>query len=344
MMAVVARDTAEISARLGPWLAIRHGAAARITDVQIPKLGASSETYLVDARIDGAERRLVLRVQASGNQVYQDCSVERQYRTMEALGRCGAVPVPALAGFEPDPGILGQPFYLMERIAGSSLPNDYHVSGFLQDMPVAARRETWLNAVAAMARLHASPVGEFAFLGFADQAGDAIAQQVARWDSYRAWIGLGASPLIDRTRDWLEAHRPPPQPLALAWGDARIDNLMFAGTEVAAVLDFETASLEGPEGDLGWWKFFDRLSTEVAGLPWLDGLGRPDELIETWEQFAGRKAMAMDWHVLNNAWRFALVMGRARALANGTPNDQGCWNTSINPAAALLEKMLAEVS
>lgn len=342
-MAVVTRNAAEISAQLEPWLALRFGGDPRITGVEIPKLGASSETYLVDALIGGAERRLVLRVQASGNQVYQDPSVERQYRTMEALGRSGAVPVPALAGFEGNAAIFGQPFYLMERIVGESLPNDYHVSGFLQGLSVAARRVTWTSAVEAMARLHALPIEEFAFLGLPGHGGDAISQQLARWDAYREWIGLGAARVIDRARDWLEAHRPPPQPLGLAWGDARIDNLMFAGPAVVAVLDFETASLEGAEGDLGWWIFFDRMMTEGAGLPWLEGLGRPAELIETWEQYAGRKAIAMEWHVLASAWRFALIMGRARALANGSPDDQACWTVPVNLAVAQLERMLAEV-
>src|SRR3546814_3642106 len=49
--------------------------------------GASSETWLVDARV-GEDRRLekwVLRIEPRGHQVYQDPSVRRQYRVIETL-------------------------------------------------------------------------------------------------------------------------------------------------------------------------------------------------------------------------------------------------------------------
>lgn len=341
-MAVTTRAPGEVARLLQPWLD-RRQPGARITAVEVPKLGASSETYLLDVETGGGARHWVLRVEASGNQIYQDPSVARQYRMMEELGRTGAVPVPALPALEEDAAVLGQPFFLMERVAGRGLGNDYHVAGFLQDLPVADRRAAWTNAVKAMAELHAEPPERFGFLGWSG-GGDAIGQELARWDAYRTWIGLGASAVIDKARGWLEAHRPPPQAPALAWGDARIDNLIFAGTEVVAVLDFETASLGGAESDLGWWIFFDRLMTEGAGLPWLDGLGRPDELIAVWERFAGRKAAGMDWHCLHAAWRFALIMGRAQALAKGTLRDPACWSAEGNLATGLLARMLDEVS
>jgi aminoglycoside phosphotransferase (APT) family kinase protein len=341
-MAVTTREPDKVVRLLQPWLEGRHP-GARIAGIEVPKLGASSETYLLDVELGGAVRHWVLRVEASGNQVYQDASVVRQYRMMAELGQTGLVPVPALPALEEDAAVLGQPFFLMERVAGQGLGNDYHVAGFLQALPVADRRAAWTNAVRAMADLHAAPPKRFGFLAWPG-GGDAIGQELARWDAYRAWIGLGVSAVIDEARGWLEAHRPPPQAPGLAWGDARIDNLIFAGTEVVAVLDFETASLGGAESDLGWWIYFDRLMTEGVGMPWLEGLGRPEELVATWEGFAKRSAIQMDWHCLHAAWRFALIMGRAQALARGTPGDPACWSAEGNLATGLLARILGDVT
>ena len=45
-----------------------------------------------------------------------------QVRCLEQLAMAG-LPVPAIIAWEPDPSILGRPFYVMDRIAGYVPPD-----------------------------------------------------------------------------------------------------------------------------------------------------------------------------------------------------------------------------
>src|SRR4051794_30227090 len=90
-----------------------------LISIESPKNGASSETFLIEAELaEGGSRRSerwAVRIQATGYQVYRDPAVERQYRVLETLGRVSDVPVPAVRWFEPDPAVLGAPFFVMQR-------------------------------------------------------------------------------------------------------------------------------------------------------------------------------------------------------------------------------------
>src|SRR5215831_16212289 len=76
--------------------------------------GRSNLTYLV--RDDGQE--WVLRRPPLGHVLATAHDMTREYRVITALGPT-AVPVPAGVLLCPDPDVLGAPFYLMQRVAGS---------------------------------------------------------------------------------------------------------------------------------------------------------------------------------------------------------------------------------
>ena len=75
----------------------------------------------------------------------------------------------------------------------------------------------------------------------------------------------------------LEARRPAHERDArIGWGDARLGNILFSGTDPVAVLDWEMVVLTPPELDLSWMVFFAEYfqrSAERRGLP-----GIPDFL------------------------------------------------------------------
>jgi aminoglycoside phosphotransferase (APT) family kinase protein len=290
-------------------------AGLRVESLAAPGGGRSSETWLVRVSWQGRrEARWVLRVQAKANQIYQDPSVSRQFRVMRQLEQGAVAPVPRVLWLEEDPGVLGAPFFLMEHVEGRTEANFYHAAGVLFEASAAARERMWLSSLVAMARVHRADPEAFGFLGHGDSA-DAIAQELARWDAYEAWARLPGHRVLPRARAWLERNRPRGAPLGLAWGDARLGNVVFRDDACAALLDWETASLGGAEGDLGWWIYYDHAITEGAGVPRLDGIGGRAATIAAWEDFAGRKAQAMEWHEVFATWRFALISERAVSLA-----------------------------
>jgi aminoglycoside phosphotransferase (APT) family kinase protein len=308
--------------------------------------GASSETYFVTAR-SGARAEAaewVLRVEPTDHQVYQEPSIARQFAIISRLAREPGLPIPRPIALETDASVIGAPFFLMERASGDAPPNDYHSEGVLAGLDPARRLELWRESIALLARLHAVDPTDFGFLAFRGFPPDAdgVAQELARWESYRAWCGVPDLQVYDRALRWLHGVRPVRGTNGFAWGDARLPNIMFAKGRPTALLDWETASLGGAETDLGWWLFYDRMVAEAAAIPRLAGIGDAAATVALWESYSARRALDMDWHQVFAGYRFALISERARSLAiagGRLPADQ--WGPA-NPAICLLERMLDE--
>jgi aminoglycoside phosphotransferase (APT) family kinase protein len=319
------------------WVAGRLADAPgfRIDSLAAPQGGRSSETWMVRASWSGgAARRTVrwvLRVQARANQIYQDPSVARQFQVMQRLAGSEA-PVPQALWLETDPAVIGAPFFLMEHVPGRTEPNLYQTQGVLFEATPAARERMWLSSLAAMAALHRTDPTDFSFLRYGD-SDDGVEQELRRWDDYEAWAQLPGHPVLPRARKWLGDHRPKTSGQGLAWGDARLGNVVFRDDRCVALLDWETASLAGAETDLGWWLYYDHAITEGRGVPRLAGVGGRDATLAAWESFAGRKAQAMEWHEVFATWRFALISERAVALGvaagRRSPADAGEGNPAI---------------
>ena len=96
----------------------------RVVNVVIPQSsGFSNETFLVDAAWnddDGDhEVELVVRGQAPGNILFPESDlVTHQFRTMQLLGEHSDVPVARMRWAEADPGVIGRPFFVMDRLHG----------------------------------------------------------------------------------------------------------------------------------------------------------------------------------------------------------------------------------
>jgi aminoglycoside phosphotransferase (APT) family kinase protein len=336
-MQVSAHRSEGLARGLEAWAAERlpELAGFRIESLAAPGGGRSSETWMLHASWqDGAARRRgewVLRVQARANQIYQDPSVARQFRVLERLAE-SPVPTPRPLRLETDAAVFGAPFFLMARVAGRTEPNLYHTQGVLLEATPAQRERMWLSSLEAMAALHRTEPSGFDFLGYGDSA-DGVEQELRRWDAFEAWARPPAHPALRRARKWLGDNRPAPSGLGLAWGDARLGNVVFRDDACAALLDWETASLGGAETDLGWWLYYDHAITEGCGAPRLQGIGGREATIGAWEGFAGRKARAMEWHEVFATWRFALISERAVALGvaagRRSPADSGDGNPAV---------------
>ena len=158
------RDPEETRLKLVNWLA-RQMPEAR--DVAVPELtipqssGFSNETFLFDATwtdADGSQRaELVLRAQPQEYGLFPNIDVlSQQYRTLALLHEHTDVPVPRVRWPEPDAAVLGQPFFVMDRVRGD-VPGDappYTTSGFLVDLPPEGRRALHEDALDVMTRIH----------------------------------------------------------------------------------------------------------------------------------------------------------------------------------------------
>ena len=299
------RDLEILAASLADWLQARMPAARdiRILDLSYPLgAGMSHETILFDAewREDGAPRKrgLVVRIKPQGELVYHDDMFEEQYRLMKLMHEASDVKVAEPLWFEPDPSLLGAPFFVMEKKAGKvavSYP-PYSKAGWLVDSATPAdRRVMWEDTVTQLALIQRVAVPDFLA-----QPGQptGFAQESDRWKRYTDWIDpKGELTLLRQGYDRLMAACPANRPEGIVWGDARLGNMMIgADFKVAAVMDWEQPSQGGALHDLGWWLLSERNYTVHQGIPPLDGMGSRDETIALWEKVSGKSAEGIEWY------------------------------------------------
>ncbi len=321
-----------------------------VGELQMPGgTGFSNETLIFDASWteDGHARSagLVLRVEPTSYRVFLEADFDNQFRVIRALGEAGKVKVAPVIGFEPDPAVLGSPFFVMTKVPGVA-PADappYNQEGFLVDMSPDQRERLWLSAVDQLTAIHRVDYRELGldFLAKPARGKTGMEQQLAYYDEAFVWAAEGrAQPVAESAWAWLQTHVPSERPTELSWGDARIGNMLFHEGECRAVLDWEMVSLGGREMDLGWWLFLDRFHTEGYGLPRLPGMGGREDTIIEWERHTGLRATNLDFYEVFAGFRFAVVMIRLARMAMewGMPVPEDMETN--NPVTQVLARML----
>lgn len=348
MAIVTRRDLGELKEIILPSIRGHFpGAQVEIADISRPQSGNSSETILLGLMVhekgDSRSENWVLRIQATDYQVYQDPAVARQAQIIDILSRESDVPVPRLIWLEEDPSLLGAPYFVMERVEGAAPPEMYHSAGILAEAKPAAREKMWLSAIEAMARVHRVDPAKVAFLDRPELGATGLDQEIAAWDEYDRWAKTKPHPNLTNGRRWLADHAPRSRPTGLAWGDARLGNVLFRDNRCAALLDWETVSLGGAETDLGWWLYYDWVISDGFSIPRLEGIGGREATIAAWESYMGRKAEAMEWHEVFATWRFAIISERAIALSEAAGQGQNFPITSGDgdPAVVRLGALIA---
>lgn len=307
------RDLEVLAEKLRGWVADRMPAAEdlRIANLTYPRgAGQSHETILFDIEHRGGVQGCVVRIKPASFTVFPDTLFEQQYRVMQTLGARGNVKIANILWVEEDPALLGQPFFVMEKVQGRvpvSIPH-YSKTGFLHDASPAQRRRLWEGAVRQLAAIQLAPIEDFAFLGGPAHALSGLAQEWDKHERFVAWLrsedaesGDRFGPLLEAGLARLKSLWPKNQPEGLVWGDARIGNMMFDDNfDVVAVMDWEQPSLGGALHDLAW---FSELSDSMHGRKanplvgqYLDGMGTRDELIALWEEVSGKSAADLDWY------------------------------------------------
>ena len=280
--------------------------------------GFSNETLLCEAKWteSGAPKResLVVRIQPIGYQVFPEYDMGLQFRTMRLLAPTD-VPVPRALWLETeDVSIFGAPFYVMAKVEGR-VPTDqppYTVGGWLLETTPAEQRAIFLGGFEAMARIHKLDLEETGF-GFLRKPGFAngLEQELAFYERYFEWAAAGREqPIAEAAWSWLQKNKPSGEPEGLVWGDARIGNIIFDGTKLAAVLDWEMVTCGSPEKDIGWAVFLDRHHTEGLGAPRVPGFPSYDECMAYYESRTGHRVKHLHYYQVFAGFRFACVMMR----------------------------------
>ncbi len=298
------------------------GRQVRVRDLRPLAGGASRELWSLDVEIEqpaprGVERmELVLRCDPPGRVGEGDRGLE--FRLLRAA-HAGGVPVPRVHWCAADAELLGSPFFLMDRVAGETIPRR-----LLRDERYVKAREAMTGQLGAiLARIHATQPGHPDLRGLeAPPRGvDASRAEVQRIATGLRELAVEPHPVLDLAERWLLERAPAARRLALVHGDYRVGNVVFDETGVRSILDWELAHLGDPVEDLGWlcvraWRFGrDELP---AG-----GVGTREELVRAYQAAGGDpvdpEALRF-WEACGN-FKLALVFVRqARVFLDGLPS------------------------
>ncbi|MDQ1626569.1 MAG: hypothetical protein QOI54_313 [Actinomycetota bacterium] len=319
-------DDVTTAQRLARWLGASALPGGGDVTVRRHGEGHSNLTYVV-AR---GGRDWILRRPPAGPLLPTAHDVVREYRVLDLLGRADPpVRVPRVVAVCEDTSVLGVPFYLMERVEGTV------VRGALPPwLDERGQRALGLDVADALAELHRASPEPFAAAGLGRASGY-LHRQVRRWVGQREGIQAAAAaeggraralPDYDAVRDWLRGHLPPESAPAVVHGDYKLDNVIVAGTRVAAIVDWEMATVGDPRADLGYLVSCWAEPGERYPLPGLatSGPGFPTraQLVARWESASGREAGDLRWFVTLAAWKLAVLLEASyhRHLA-GTTDD-----------------------
>jgi aminoglycoside phosphotransferase (APT) family kinase protein len=232
--------------RLGQWLAQRAGPGARLQDVTVIPGGFSR--LMLDVRWTGGHG--VVRIEQDG---MFGTEGRREASVMRIL-RARGYPVPAILWEEPDPGVLGHPFFVMEYVAGRARTDDEG----LDDM---------LRTLGQLYRLGPEAVDEVAAVdGLPAVRGPerAIDAQLRHWhDVYRSAVPYPI-PLLDRGFSWLRSNLRATGPSVIVHGDPGPGNALQDATGVAAVIDWELAHVGDAAED---WAYLALIRGRRLGSP-----------------------------------------------------------------------------
>ncbi len=207
--------------------------------------GFSNLTYLLRL----GDRELVLRRPPFGTKVKSAHDMGREHRILSALAPVYAK-APSPIAYCEDEGVLGAPFYVMERVRGvilrPSLSEDDAPSA--EAMAGVAR-----SLVEALVELHGLDY-EAAGLGDLGRPEGYVGRQVEGWAGRYAKARTDDLQQMETVAAWLRDHQPAESGSALIHNDFKYDNLVLDPEDPAvilAILDWEMATLGDPLMDLG---------------------------------------------------------------------------------------------
>ena len=303
--------------------------AARVGD------GHSNLTYLVVR--DGA--RVIVRRPPPPPLPPSAHDMLREARIVGALA--GAARVPRILAVCADESVIGAPFYVMQEITGtvvtSSLPEG------------ADPARIGAAMVQALCELHAADPGA-AGLGDLGHAPTYLERQLRRFREIWQVVATRSLPAVDELAGWLDGNRPATTRSCVVHGDYRLGNAMLdARGDVAAILDWELATLGDPLADLGYltatWSEpgSPRTPIELSPVTASPGFASRDELAERYARTSGADLGALAWYQTLALWKAAIFCEGlyARHLREGSG---GAWAASLDAGVPAILESAAELA
>jgi len=280
----------------------------------------------VTLAVTSAGREVILRRPPRGPLPPSAHDVLREARLLRALEPTPVRAPEVLLACE-DPSVIGAPFYLMERVPGEVITDS--IPGPL-DAP-GERERIASQLIDALVELHAVDWTGAGLEGFGRPTGY-LERQVRRFTGLWEHNRTRDLPAVEQVGAWLTANLPPSPVATIVHGDYRLGNTLFAPTppaHLAAILDWELATIGDPLADLGYlMMFWIQADDKPVGMFDLQTVTRQagfptrSEMIARYEERSGRSMQSLDWYLTLALWKAIVFMeGNYKRAVAGSTDD-----------------------
>ena len=246
----------------------------------------------------------------------------REYRVLAALNGTDVPHPEALAACD-DTSVIGGCFYLMAMIDGWSPMSMGPTWPEPFGGDLAARHGLGIQLVDGIARLSKVDWKAKGLEGFGKPEGFQE-RQADRWVAHYEKMKTRDLAGVDVVADWLRHNKPRVYEPGILHGDYQFANVMFkhgAPAQLAAIVDWEMATVGDPLLDLGWvvqgWPRDDEDFTSAGYVP-MEGMPKRTELLAHYTEVSGRPTDQIEYYELLAAFKLAIVLeGQYSRYKNG---------------------------
>ncbi len=251
----------------------------------------------------GVLDRLVVRMPPKGVRRAGNTDVLRQVPLLRALA-AAEVPVADVVWWDADEHWFDVPYFMTRLLPGDT----YAVREPAPSFDGVGCADVFASAVEALALVHR--VDHRARLADWEQPRE-LGHEIEFWTPI---LGKAAEPdwtaLGERTRDALLARLPDRPHEGVFHGDFQTNNILFEGSRVVALLDWEISGIGATLLDLGWLLFMNDAAS------WADGTGLApvpafDDLVAHYATAVGREVSLDDvaFYRALAGYRFGAISG-----------------------------------
>ena len=280
--------------------------------LEITKLSGGSQNEIFEIR--RGQLHCALRKPPFEAPATRDEGVLREWRILHALTGSDVPHTDAVA-LSSDASVLGRPFYLMGYVDGwSPMSSPVLPAPYGDDLAQrAGLAETMVDGVVEMGRLDWRGAG-LTDLGRPEGFHD---RQVERWTTLLQRFQSRDLPGLAETTSWLACHRPLDFVPGLMHGDYQFANVMFGHglpARLAAIVDWEMATIGDPKLDLAWvlcrWPEDTIAEPDTFGYINIAGMPGRSAVLERYAARSGRQVEDFDYYLVLAGWKLAIVLER----------------------------------
>ncbi len=276
--------------------------------LQFPS-GFSNLTYLLKAD----DNRLVLRKPPHGANVKSGHDMSREFKVLSKLkDHFNKVPNPVI--FCDDKSVIGNEFYLMEKVEGVIFRGSHLNSNFPKQNLIPDLVNSFIETFSEIHSLNYMEIG----LNHFGKPQGYSQRQVQGWIRRYNNVKTNNFKEIEKTIDWLSNNLPSSPKPCLIHNDFKFDNLMFEITKkikINAVLDWEMSTIGDPLMDLGtslgYWIHEsdpDIIKKMNFNITHIKGMPSRQELVHMYGEVSGRSVKNILFYFVFGLFKIAGII------------------------------------